>query len=125
MPRIARGLFRLWLVLSITWIVGVGGVTWTWKPPFDPSKPFEIVPSSKRAEFQALGARDPWAEFNPQGSPKAATPTEFDPLEFATFKLSAQRWETIQTAAEVALIPPILLLTLGSALGWAIRGFRN
>jgi hypothetical protein len=114
MPRIARGLFRLWLVLSIAWIVGVGGVTWSWKPPFDPSQPFEVVSSSKRvlsdAEFQALGAPE---------SPK------FNPQEFAAFKLSAQRWETIQTAAEVALIPPTLLLILGSALGWAIRGFRN
>ena len=26
--RVARGLFRLWLVLSVLWIVGVGVVTW-------------------------------------------------------------------------------------------------
>jgi len=26
--RVARGLFRLWLVLSVLWIGGVGYVTW-------------------------------------------------------------------------------------------------
>jgi hypothetical protein len=26
--RVGRGLFRLWLVLSVLWIGGVGGVTW-------------------------------------------------------------------------------------------------
>jgi hypothetical protein len=26
--RVARGLFRLWLVLSVLWIGGVGVVTW-------------------------------------------------------------------------------------------------
>jgi hypothetical protein len=103
---------------------------WPWKPPFDPNKPFEVVPSSaasgagmfddlvpkpkKRvlsdAEFQAALPDAPWA-----------TKPQFDPSEFAAFKLTAQR----KTTAEVALIPPILLLLIGSALGWAIRGFRS
>jgi hypothetical protein len=33
--QVARGLFRLWLVLSVLWIGGVGVVTW---PAFDPAK---------------------------------------------------------------------------------------
>lgn len=27
--RVARGLFRMWLVLSVVWIGGVGAVTWS------------------------------------------------------------------------------------------------
>jgi hypothetical protein len=32
--RVARGLFRLWLVLSMLWIGGVGATTW-WTLPVD------------------------------------------------------------------------------------------
>ena len=32
--RVARGLFRLWLVLSVLWIGGVGIATW-WTFPED------------------------------------------------------------------------------------------
>jgi hypothetical protein len=32
--RVARGLFRLWLVLSVLWIGGVGVVTWRVPPAF-------------------------------------------------------------------------------------------
>jgi hypothetical protein len=47
--------------------------------------------------------------------------TTFSASEFAAF---GARKSAIQTAAEIALIPPVLLLMIGSALGWAIRGFR-
>jgi hypothetical protein len=36
--HVERGLFRLWLVLSVLWIGGVGVVTW---PAFDPAKLWE------------------------------------------------------------------------------------
>jgi hypothetical protein len=35
------------------------------------------------------------------------------------------RKEAIQTAAEMALIPPALTLVFGAALGWVMRGFRD
>jgi hypothetical protein len=63
--RIARGLFRLWLVLSVLWIVAVGTMTWSQfpagglsdadvglstspgVPKFDPSKPSTpVIPKS-------------------------------------------------------------------------------
>jgi hypothetical protein len=96
--RIARGLFRLWIVLSVLWIVGVAVIArmnlpqeWprtlvsvTPKPVFDPSKPYEVVPDS--SDFE--------------------------------------RREAIKNTVGIALIPPTLLLIFGSALGWAIRGFK-
>ena len=113
MSRIGRGLLRLWLVMSIVWICAVGMVAWSiltptvadlpdapWvkptsaKPPFDPSKPFKVV------------------------TPNAFD--QFDPVEFSAFK----RWDEIKTGIEVAFVPPLLLLMLGAALIWAIRGFR-
>jgi hypothetical protein len=35
------------------------------------------------------------------------------------------RREAIQTGLKAALVPPVLLLLLGSALGWAFTGFRR
>ena len=52
------------------------------KPPFDASKPYQVV-------------RD------------------------------AERWTALRLAAMLALVPPILILGLGSALGWAVKGFRS
>ena len=72
MPRIARGLFRLWLVAAIVWIALMGLLEW---------------PNANA--FGLLDSGD------------------------------------IQTAVGVIFIPPLLLLMLGSALGWAIKGFRN
>jgi hypothetical protein len=92
--RVARGLFRLWLVLSVLWIGGVGVVTW---PAFDPAK----LAATKDAPYTGY----------------------FDPDAFLEGRPQPRRW----SAAEAALLsfaPPVLALTLGSALVWAFRGFR-
>ena len=111
MSRIERGLFRLWLVVSIVWICTVVMLVWPtltvadlpdapWvkqtsgKPPFDPSKPYRALTTE---------------EFD-----------RFDPVEFSVFK----RRDEIKTEIEVAFVPPLLLLMLGAALTWVIRGFR-
>src|SRR6266545_2014516 len=43
--RVVRGLFRLWLVLSVLWIGGVGVMTW---PAFDPDAYLEGRPQPIR-----------------------------------------------------------------------------
>jgi hypothetical protein len=102
--RIGRGLFRLWVVASVVWVCTVGAVTWSImpekKPPFDPSKPYE--------------------EFVPDSAPEPPSkPGMFDDLV-----RDAERNTVVQHAAETALIPPVLVLVLGVALGWAVKGFR-
>ena len=64
MTTIARGLFRLWLVVSVLWIGLIGVATWPtisdelWQPPFYPGKPYEVVPDWARDKpweaYQAL-----------------------------------------------------------------------
>lgn len=34
-------------------------------------------------------------------------------------------WPTIQVAALIGLVPPLLALVVGSAIGWALSGFRG
>jgi hypothetical protein len=97
--RVARGLFRLWLILSVLWIGGVGYVTWQ-------TFPEEYVPSERRELSDA---------------PKSAD--EFDPDKYLAFKAAEDRRSAIWCASLVALVPPAFLLALGSALVWAFRGF--
>ena len=108
--RIARGLFRLWLVLSLLWIVGVGVVTWgtfPWIPewaiecerPFDPDT---YLPGKPQKEGCS------WLEW------VKAQPVMEDRDQRAA----------LQSAILLALVPPAFILALGSALVWALRGFR-
>ena len=93
--RVARGLLRLWLFLSVLWIGGVGVVTWRSLPT-----EYELTKGCAPVE--------------PSGEPT------FDPCKFALFK----RNEDIKLGAEIALIPPVLVLAIGLAFVWVVRGFR-
>ena len=97
--RVARGLLRLWLFLSVLWIGGVGVVTW---------RTFPSEPAWQPAE------RPPWAE-DQQNPP---------PAGYVINQPSNQHAEAIRSAIVLALVPPAFVLALGSALVWAFRGFR-
>ena len=51
--RVARGLFRLWLILSVLWIGGVGYVTWQTLPSAD-SWAVEMEAERQNIEIRAL-----------------------------------------------------------------------
>jgi hypothetical protein len=124
--RVARGLFRLWLVVSVLWMGGVGVATWgtfpeDYVPPsdrrgansktppeFDPSKPYVVLPDAPKG-------------VSPSQAPQAP---EFDPDEYLAFKAGEERRSAIWHASLLAFLPPAFLLALGSALVWAFKGFR-
>jgi hypothetical protein len=149
--RIGRGLFRLWLVLSVLWIGGVGAVTW-WTFPMDywVGANGEELPSI--AELNAaLPKSDPKTkivEFEGQRHefPADATDAEIaaalegtsrlvtdpallaqlnkpDPSQSYQVARDKERRAAVQLAAILTLVPAFLL-ALGSALVWAFRGFR-
>src|SRR6266566_5004432 len=98
--RVARGLFRLWLVLSVLWIGGVGVVTW-WTLP---STPEPILWGAK-----------PVPE-NPPPPGFVIDPKPFDPDEFLAKAHREERRAVIAAirfASVLALVPPVLLLALG------------
>jgi hypothetical protein len=98
--RVARGLFRLWLVLSVLWIGGVALATWR-----DPI--YNEVAVCEEVEAPPPGSCLPrsWV------------------LKLQPFTDKTRR-EVVQFALVLALIPPVFVLALGSALAWAFRGFR-
>ena len=96
--RAVRGLLRLWLFLSVLWIGSIGVMVWASHP----------------ADFWIIPAANPFDQFDKK------SPDDFDPHEFAVFK----RKEEIKVGAKLALVPPILVLAIGSGFLWVVRGFR-
>ena len=94
--NVARGLFRLWLVLCVLWVAGAGVVTW-WSLPEPISSP----------QLGVVEYGRPWEKYQQQEQQSAR-----------------DRQIVIQTGVLLAFVPPALLLTLGSALFWVFRGFR-
>jgi hypothetical protein len=124
--RVARGLFRLWLVLSVLWIGGVGLVTWQTFPVDD-----WVYPPGERPERNPPPAGyviDPPAPstgmFDDLIPKRGKTLPQFDPSKPYTVVRDKERWEAVRTGTIVALVPPAFVLALGSALVWAFRGFR-
>jgi hypothetical protein len=101
--RVARGLFRLWLVLSVLWIGGVGVVTWR-TFPFTPEWAIECErPATEPSEDVGCSWLE-WAR--------------------AQLVMDKEQRAALQSAILLALVPPAFMLALGSALVWAFRGFR-
>jgi hypothetical protein len=118
--RIARGLFRLWLVLSVLWIGAVGTVTW-WTVPsvLDPDAYLRPADPPFDPDAYLRGLRG-----DPQ--PPVTDPDLLRRLESGKDDLwVAKARAAIRFAAVLALAPPAVVLAFGSALIWAFRGFRN
>jgi len=100
--RVARGLFRLWLVLSVLWIAGVGIVTWQWLPVDKIIWPGDPPPAVFDPGYYLADHSKPYV-----------------------VSRDIERREAIHFAVVLALLPPALLLALGSALLWVFRGFQS
>jgi hypothetical protein len=99
--RVARGLFRLWLVLSVLWIGGVGFVTW-WTVPI---ASFDNHAAVMRQELPSIEEANRAIEADRRAH-------------------NALLKEHLSRASVFAIAPPAFVLALGAALIWAIRGFR-
>ena len=117
--RVARGLFRLWLVLSVLWIGAVGIVVWHEKNWMFKPDGLILVPGST-ADICST-AKDEQQCFDLL---RAAGKNPYTALDELDRDRSEQRRKTIQFVSTVALVPPAFVLALGSALLWAVRGFR-
>jgi hypothetical protein len=101
--RVARGLFRLWLVLSVLWIGGVGVVIWRTFPEEELPSICDL-PANERSEDWDCS----WLAW----------------VKEHTVYMEKKQRAAAESGMLLALIPPAFLLALGSALVWAVRGFR-
>lgn len=138
----SRGLFRLWLVASVVWIGGVAAVTWLalpagtfiavatvdpnppppgFVPPFDPSKPYLVVPDGS-TDLSKLSDDELVKLYNKALAAKGKPVT--DPDILAQLNGTPRPRDQIRAAAFLAFMPPLFVLALGAASLWATRGFR-
>jgi hypothetical protein len=115
--RVARGLFRLWVVLSVLWIAGLAIETWRTFPVDDWINPSTGTKRLLTDEEVGLGRNPPPPGFVIDKPP-------FDPSKAYQVVLDKERRSAIQSAILLAFAPPALMLAFGSALVWAFRGFR-
>ena len=111
--HVTRGLFRLWLILSMLWIGGVGIVTW---------REF-VLPD------WAIECERPKLDFDPDaylaGKPQPQAPCPWLEWVKAQLVMDKEQRAAIQHGILLAVIPPAFVLALGSGLVWAFRGFRQ
>ena len=123
--RFARGILRLWVVLSAFWIAGVAIETWWTFPVND-----WVYPSidTGRTGANAKSKNDDvpdWARAPTTKPPPFELTEPFDPSKPYQVVRQEERQTAIWFAVLLALMPPAVILVLGSSLAWAFRGFRQ
>jgi hypothetical protein len=133
--RVARGLFRLWIVASVLWISGVAATT-SWRrlvyyqPVIVGEQPLgrlqsttEICSTAKEAkqcsDMLTAAGKNPFDAYDLKWSDSG-----WNFPDNAEMVVAGLAWENIAARVGLALIPPAFALVIGSALVWAVRGFR-
>src|SRR5215471_2148319 len=105
--RVARGLFRLWIVFSVIWVCGVGLTAWSMSPP-------------RANPFWEFAVDDPpdWAkpQFNPNLPYEECSKAKPCPTSAETDRYRRAVIDAVLSALPVAFTPPMLLLVFGWAL---------
>jgi hypothetical protein len=147
--NVRRGLFRLWLVASVLWALGVGlfGAIEIWRI-FDSKAAWANAPilypvacdkarGAKGIDYEGGSLIDgPWDRYTcwySLGNIRKLYPEYADAsddilgqrLYEAAGRPLKDRWSYIGLYLMFALIPPAVLLAIGSALVWALSGFRR
>jgi hypothetical protein len=115
--RIAHGFFRLWLLVSVIWILIAGPFMW-WvlvNPTLNHEK-WSRGPGD--SEWMVI---DPKAGFKPMPLNSAPKISENALVIKPTAKHTLI--EAITWLVLMAFGPPALVLVIGLALGWTLRGF--
>jgi hypothetical protein len=98
-----QGLFRLWLVLAISWLIVGGGVAFAIWNADASARESATIWSEHEAQCGDSSKRGPWCDFAPVRSREYPMPTAFYP--------------------DLVIGPPILLFILGWMGLWVARGF--
>ena len=120
--NVTRGLFRLWIVLSTVWVVGIGALIWK-----------DVFPSFQKLKIAGdhFGVVHVCARIERTNEQVLAWISNFDVAQLKSlpegFCLDYDKKPSINerfTKASFAFAPPFALLLLGIVLAWVARGFR-
>lgn len=147
--NLARGLFRLWLVVSVMWIVGVGSLaTFDLARKYDRNAPWVNDPvlypvacdkarGVKGIDYEGgTVIEGPWDRYTCWYSIESIRRLypEYTDVSDATlgqrlYEVAGRPlqswWSNTLPYLFAALAPPAAVLAVGSALAWAVAGFRR
>jgi hypothetical protein len=117
--RWGRGLLRLWVVLTVLWVGAAGFVAWQ-NPTSDqwPGTPMPNV--FDQFDTASKVSAPPWEQLSPGDRRPDA---KFDPDAFIASYTASQR-QNLGRQIGWVFGPPILVLLLGFAGNWILRGFK-
>ena len=122
---IGRGLLKLWVVLSVCWVLVIGASTWsTLRVDALVPVPDFATEGTNADSFKPVDPEEVrWGVSIPFDclSDDPRTPPRKCYLE----DHSKERARQIKTGAVLALAPPIVVLILGLAFAWVVKGFRH
>lgn len=113
----ARGTFRVWLILSFTWLAVVCAVGQIWQPIGGLIALYTPPAWSEASIIQAPAAQET--------STSAETSPPWVKYQLQQEALKAASWRWLATIAGFGLVPPFILLLFGLSAFWAVRGFRQ
>jgi hypothetical protein len=118
--RIAAGLFRLWVVLSVLWLAGAGAYI------IADYQDVALHDLKQPVQFDDLipAYEDCWDYRTSDGKQVDVTRFSDQALaQVAECERTMDRWAILKTGTAIALGIPIAILIVGCALVWAFRGF--
>ena len=106
-----RGLSRLWVVISIFWIFAAGYTEYQF---FFSEKFIGLI----KSDGNSIELCDPSEETVYRSGP-------IDPYDCLDRRNFSPDWSGRLVAGAFILLPPALLLLIGSIMVWVVRGFRK
>ena len=118
--RWKRGLFRVWVVLSVLWIAGAAWVQIT--PPTDYFADLGGPPRTWTPEDYFSDIFGP--PRTRSGCEEAAKRESRVNVEACVERAHMENWRDARRVMW-GLLPPLLILVLGTAVTWIIQGFQR
>ncbi len=117
----SRGFFRAWVVVALAWVVLVTGIVVVSYPT---TASYSYALKGEDGVIitleRVLAAVD---KANAAGDTEAATRL-MDRVAKNHYDLRQAQSSSVREGALAAIAPPVVLLILGAAIAWALRGFR-
>jgi hypothetical protein len=113
--KIGRGLFRLWIVASLFWVIGL---LFTWSA-IDLSTEWCSYPIVRGAAPPSEDDANPYSKYVPRDQTYATKPTWWE-------ERNCVLWVRAQSPISFVWVlgPPIATLLVGVLLLWVVRGFK-
>jgi hypothetical protein len=115
--RFAAGLLRLWVVLSVLWLAGVGAYTFI---AYQDAPQHDLIPG--RITFDDMIYEQCWRAGDGKQLEYDRIGNE-DRTRIAECERTADRWLMLRSGVLFALGIPIIILVFGWGFVWAFRGF--